>query len=96
VIKNIKYIFTLAQTNNQMMDADHLTIINVSLQRLFENSKYLDDESFIAFSSALCRMSAEISGVPFTDNESMATNKSSRAVSYSTRKREKKMGKNTF
>jgi hypothetical protein len=41
-------------------------------------------------------MSAEISGVPFTDNESMATNKSSRAVSYSTRNREKKMGKNTF
>lgn len=64
------------------MDADHLTIIQASLQRLFENSKYLDDKSFIAFSSALCRMSSEITGTPFSDQNSMLTSKSSRAVSF--------------
>lgn len=62
------------------MDADHLTIINASLQRLFENSKYLDDNSFIAFSSALCRMSSEVTGTPFSDNEALSTSKSSRTV----------------
>lgn len=63
------------------MDADHLTIIQASLQRLFENSKYLDDESFIAFASALCRMSSEITGTPFSDQDSLLISKSSRVVS---------------
>lgn len=63
------------------MDADHLTIIQASLQRLFENSKYLDDESFIAFASALCRMSSEITGTPFSDQDSLSSSKSSRVVS---------------
>jgi hypothetical protein len=64
------------------MDADHLTIISASLQRLFENSKYLDDNSFIAFSSALCRMSSEVTGTPFSESsESLSTSKSSRTVS---------------
>jgi hypothetical protein len=63
------------------MDADHLTIINASFQRLFENSKYLDDDSFMAFSSALCRLSSEVSGTPFADIEALSSSKSSRAVS---------------
>lgn len=67
-----------------MMDADHLTIISASFQRLFENSKYLDDDSFIAFSSALCRMSSEMSGTPFIDHASSlpTSNKASKAVSW--------------
>lgn len=67
-----------------MMDADHLTIISASFQRLFENSKYLDDDSFIAFSSALCRMSSEVSGTPFIDHASSlpTSNKASKAVSW--------------
>jgi hypothetical protein len=74
-------LFRLAQLNNQLMDADHLTIINASFQRLFENSKYLDDDSFMAFSSALCRLSSEVSGTPFADAEELSSSKSSRAVS---------------
>ncbi|GAN02041.1 protein MON2 homolog isoform X3 [Mucor ambiguus] len=75
------------QTNNQMMDADHLTIISASFQRLFENSKYLDDDSFIAFSSALCRMSSEVSGTPFIDQASSlpTSNKASKAKIFNTR-----------
>ncbi|KAI9487745.1 MAG: hypothetical protein EXX96DRAFT_615499 [Benjaminiella poitrasii] len=65
------------QSSAQSIDNDQLSIISASFQRLFENSKYLDDKSFIAFSSALCRMSSEISGAPFTTNdESLSTNKS--------------------
>ncbi|KAL7335661.1 Endocytosis and vacuole integrity protein [Mucor circinelloides] len=70
-----------------MMDADHLTIISASFQRLFENSKYLDDDSFIAFSSALCRMSSEMSGTPFIDHASSlpTSNKASKAKIFNTR-----------
>lgn len=64
------------------MDADHITIINASFQRLFENSKYLDDDSFIAFASALCRLSSEISGTPFNDPETLSGNKVSRNVNH--------------
>ncbi|CAO3630367.1 unnamed protein product [Mucor hiemalis] len=71
--------------SNQLMDADHLTIIQASLQRLFENSKYLDDESFIAFASALCRMSSEITGTPFSDHDSLISSKSSRVKIFNTR-----------
>ncbi|KAI9254748.1 hypothetical protein EDC94DRAFT_678828 [Helicostylum pulchrum] len=71
--------------NNQMMDADHITIISASFNRLFENSKYLDDESFIAFASALCRMSSEVTGTPFSDDQSLSKNKSSRAKIFNGR-----------
>lgn len=71
--------------SNQLMDADHLTIIQASLQRLFENSKYLDDESFIAFASALCRMSSEITGTPFSDQDSLSSSKSSRVKIFNAR-----------
>ncbi|KAI8636873.1 hypothetical protein BD408DRAFT_396694 [Parasitella parasitica] len=75
------------QINSQMMDADHLTIISASFQRLFENSKYLDDDSFIAFSSALCRMSSEVTGTPFIDYASSlpTNNKASKAKIFNTR-----------
>lgn len=62
------------------MDADHTAIILTSLNRLFENSQYLDDDAFIDFISALCRLNAEYSGVPYNNGEQESNNKSSRAV----------------
>ncbi|KAI8354550.1 guanine nucleotide exchange factor in Golgi transport N-terminal-domain-containing protein [Choanephora cucurbitarum] len=70
---------------NQMMDADHLPIISASFQRLFENSRYLDDKSFMAFSSALCRLSSEVSGAPFSDSQSLSASKSSRIKIFNNR-----------
>ncbi|CAO3644476.1 unnamed protein product [Cunninghamella echinulata] len=64
---------------SQMMDADHTAIILTSLNRLFENSQYLDDDAFIDFISALCRLNAEYSGVPYNNGEQESNNKSSRA-----------------
>ncbi|CAO3613794.1 unnamed protein product [Cunninghamella blakesleeana] len=64
---------------SQMMDADHTAIILTSLNRLFENSQYLDDNAFIDFISALCRLNAEFSGVPYHIGEQDSNNKSSRA-----------------
>ncbi|KAI7900381.1 uncharacterized protein BX663DRAFT_517389 [Cokeromyces recurvatus] len=73
---SINQINQNTQSNNQTIDNDQLTIINASFQRLFENSKYLDADSFVAFSSALCLMSSEISGAPFNaSSESLYTNK---------------------
>lgn len=63
------------------MDADHVGIIHGSLTRLFENAKFLDDVAFIAFATALCRLSAEASGLPIGEEETSSTNKSARAVS---------------
>ncbi|KAG0164957.1 hypothetical protein DFQ30_009163 [Apophysomyces sp. BC1015] len=71
--------------SNQLMDADHVAIIFTSLNRLFENSKFLEDKAFIAFTSALCRLSAEASGVPFKDGEKMSGNKSSRTKLFNTK-----------
>ncbi|CEP19238.1 hypothetical protein [Parasitella parasitica] len=75
------------QSSNQMIEADHLTIISASFQRLFDNSKYLDDDSFIAFSSALCRMSSEVSGTPFIGHASSlpANSKASKAKIFNVR-----------
>ncbi|KAF7724885.1 hypothetical protein EC973_000598 [Apophysomyces ossiformis] len=70
---------------NQLMEADHAAVILASLNRLFENSKYLDDKAFIAFATALCRLSAEASGIPFKDNEKIPGNKSSRAKLFNTK-----------
>ncbi|KAL0093822.1 hypothetical protein F4703DRAFT_1831802 [Phycomyces blakesleeanus] len=64
--------------NNQYMDADHTAIIQTSLKRLFDNSKYLDNDAFVAFTTALCRLSAEASGVHFSGGEEISTSKSSR------------------
>ena len=66
---------------NQLMDADHVGIIHGSLTRLFENAKFLDDAAFIAFTTALCRLSAEASGLPIGEEESSSVNKSARSVS---------------
>lgn len=50
------------------------------MNRLFENSKYLDDKAFVAFATALCRLSAEATGLPFKDDTNVPANKSTRAV----------------
>lgn len=64
-----------------MMDADHVSIIYTTLNRLFKNSGYLDGNAFTDFTSALCRLSAQYSGVPFNDGALDSSSKSSRAVS---------------
>ncbi|KAI8971243.1 hypothetical protein BDB01DRAFT_811861 [Pilobolus umbonatus] len=74
-----------SSNNQQFMDADHLTIIQASMRRLFENSKYLSDDSFIAFATALCRLSSELSGVSFTTDLLPSSSKSSRAVIFNQR-----------
>jgi hypothetical protein len=74
--------FLLGQpTLSQMMDADHVSIIYTTLNRLFKNSGYLDNDAFTDFTTALCRLSAQYSGVPFSDGALDSSNKSSRAVS---------------
>lgn len=52
------------------------------MNRLFENTKYLEDKAFISFATALCQLSAEISGLPFGDdqNVSSSSGKASRMV----------------
>ncbi|KAI8343085.1 hypothetical protein BC941DRAFT_410389 [Chlamydoabsidia padenii] len=66
-------------TLSQMMDADHVSIIYTTLNRLFKNSGYLDGDAFTDFTTALCRLSAHYSGVPFKDGDVDSSNKSSRA-----------------
>lgn len=58
-----------------------MAIIRASFQRLLDNSKLLDDDSFTALAASLCRLSSEISGVPFSADESVFSHKSSRTVS---------------
>ncbi|KAG1571611.1 hypothetical protein G6F50_004463 [Rhizopus delemar] len=70
---------------SQVKDSDHVAIIGASFQRLFENSKLLDNDSFIAFATSLCRLSSEVSGVPFNENDSVSSHKSSRVKIYNTR-----------
>ncbi|RCI05076.1 hypothetical protein CU098_010695 [Rhizopus stolonifer] len=82
---NMSPAMTSPQPSSQVMDADHLPIISASFQRLFENSKYLDDASFMAFASALCRMSSEVSGTPFSDDQSLSASKSSRIKIFNAR-----------
>lgn len=65
---------------NSKDTSDHVSIIGASFQRLFENSKLLDEDSFIAFATSLCRLSSEISGVPFNESDSVSFHKSSRVV----------------
>ncbi|KAI9277773.1 hypothetical protein BY458DRAFT_504032 [Sporodiniella umbellata] len=62
--------------------SEHASVIGASLQRLFENSKFLDDSSFIAFTTALCRLSSEVSGVPSQDEDCVLSHKSSRVKIY--------------
>ncbi|KAI9248499.1 hypothetical protein BDA99DRAFT_548865 [Phascolomyces articulosus] len=66
-------------STSQLMDADHIAIIHGSLNRLFENSRFLDDGAFNAFTVALCRLSSEASGLPSQEEESLPSTKSSRA-----------------
>lgn len=75
------FLYTGSGATNQLMDADHVGIIHGSLTRLFENAKFLDDAAFIAFTTALCRLSAEASGLPIGEEEPSSANKSARAVS---------------
>ncbi|RCI02023.1 hypothetical protein CU098_003406, partial [Rhizopus stolonifer] len=70
---------------NSKDTSDHVSIIGASFQRLFENSKLLDEDSFIAFATSLCRLSSEISGVPFNESDSVSFHKSSRVKIYNTR-----------
>ncbi|CAO3586280.1 unnamed protein product [Absidia cylindrospora] len=76
---NMQSISPGQATLSQMMDADHVSIIYTSLNRLFENSKYLDNSAFTDFTTALCRLSAQYSGVPYNDNDHDSVSKSSRA-----------------
>ncbi|KAJ2961960.1 hypothetical protein NQZ79_g2896 [Umbelopsis isabellina] len=64
---------------NLAQESDHIALILASMGRIFENTKYLDDESFTAFTKALCSMSSEASGAPFADSNVSATSKNSRA-----------------
>jgi hypothetical protein len=66
---------------NAAADADHITLISASMGRIFENTKYLDDESFVAFTKSLCRMSSEASGAPLADIDATTGAKNSKAVS---------------
>lgn len=66
---------------NAAADADHITLISASMGRIFENTKYLDDESFVAFTKSLCRMSSEASGAPLADIDTTTGAKNSKAVS---------------
>ncbi len=76
----VKFFLAQASTS-QVKDSDHVAIIGASFQRLFENSKLLDNDSFIAFATSLCRLSSEVSVVPFNENDSVSSHKSSRVVS---------------
>jgi hypothetical protein len=67
---------------NATADADHITLISASMGRIFDNTKYLDDGSFVAFTKALCRMSSEASGAPLSDTDATLGSKSSKAVSW--------------
>jgi hypothetical protein len=49
--------------------------------RIFDNTKYLDDGSFVAFTKALCRMSSEASGAPLAVIDTTPGSKNSKAVS---------------
>ncbi|KAI8578525.1 hypothetical protein K450DRAFT_272753 [Umbelopsis ramanniana AG] len=64
---------------NATADADHITLISASMGRIFDNTKYLDDGSFVAFTKALCRMSSEASGAPFSDTDATLGSNSSKA-----------------
>ncbi|CAM0141230.1 unnamed protein product [Umbelopsis sp. WA50703] len=64
---------------NLAQESDHIALISASMGRIFENTKYLDDESFTAFTKALCCMSSEASGAPFADSTVSATSQNSRA-----------------
>ncbi|CEG64314.1 hypothetical protein RMATCC62417_01309 [Rhizopus microsporus] len=71
--------------NSQIKESDHVAIIRASFQRLLDNSKLLDDDSFTALAASLCRLSSEISGVPFSADESVFSHKSSRTKIYNIR-----------
>ncbi|KAI8376178.1 uncharacterized protein BYT42DRAFT_573702 [Radiomyces spectabilis] len=60
-------------STTQMMDADHIAVIQTSMNRLFENSKYLNEQAFIDFATALCRLSAEFTGVNFHDTDASSS-----------------------
>jgi hypothetical protein len=65
---------------NAAAESDHISLISASMGRIFENTKYLDDESFVAFTKSLCRMSSEASGAPLADIDTSGSSKSSKAV----------------
>ncbi|KAI9495186.1 hypothetical protein BDB00DRAFT_256465 [Zychaea mexicana] len=66
-------------TQASVAASNHIAIIHGSLNRLFENSRFLDDNAFNAFTIALCRLSSEASGLPSQEDESLPSSKSSRA-----------------